>query len=60
MKCNKELISWHACFLCGTKIFGKPNKDDIRGITIMAGKCEHCGRENQTLIPYSDFQGTGD
>ena len=60
MKCNKELVSWNCCYLCGCKIFGKPKGADMRGITVMGGKCEHCGRENQTLIPYSDFRGEGD
>ena len=60
MKCNKELISWHCCYLCGVKIFGKPKSKNMRGITVMLGKCEHCGRENQTLIPYDDFVGNGD
>ena len=55
----KKYDNWHLCYECGVKEYGEPAKEDMEGITVMAGKCPVCGKK-KTLIPRSDFLGIGD
>lgn len=37
-------------------MYPKADFNKMNGITLSAGDCEKCGRENVTLIPISDYE----
>jgi len=50
------LKSWRGCPKCGYKKYPNANANKMAGITITFGICETCGKNNQVLIPWSDFE----
>jgi hypothetical protein len=49
---------YYACFECNSKAGGKFPKGHI--CTMSEGKCEVCGKEDTTLIPWVDFNWPND
>ena len=47
---------WHMCEMCGDFHYPNIDKEKLNGITVMNGTCPVCRKDNQTLIPISDFE----